>query len=93
MSDIKPFISKDWTSEERLKIIVVLTDFIRDDINLGNYGGTQEEPRPNIQSIHEFISATPAKLESYREDFEREISKSIFFTTNPEAWNNWKLPC
>jgi hypothetical protein len=59
---VKTF-SKDWTDRERLRLVILLTSMIRDDINLNRYG---QFGRPNIQSVHEMIVATPAELEMYR---------------------------
>ncbi len=60
--------SSKWTAEERLLLVIVLTDMIRDDINLGRYSGLG---RPNVQSVHEMILATPEQLEQSRESVEK----------------------
>ena len=62
-----PFSSK-WTAEERLLLVIVLTDMIRDDINAGHYS---EPGRPNVQSVHEMILATPEQLEQSRDSVEK----------------------
>lgn len=41
----------------------LITDMIRDDVGAGRYG---LPGRPNVQSIHEMILATPSQLESLR---------------------------
>jgi hypothetical protein len=64
--------SPDWTSEERLLLVIVLTDLIRDDINLGRYSAVG---RPNVQSVHEMIVATPKELESYRSDIDELLTE------------------
>lgn len=73
-------ISKLWTDREKLKIIVVLTDMIRDDIQTGRYG---VPGRPNIQSVHELIIAEPEALEAIRESIEAIIN------AHPYAAEDW----
>lgn len=58
---------KHWTAEDKLKIIAVMADLIRDDIYAEKYGVVG---RPNIQSIHELIAATPEALENERDSIE-----------------------
>lgn len=60
--------SQQWTAEERLLLVIVLTDMIRDDVNAGRYG---EPGRPNVQSVHEMILAAPAQLEQSRGSIEQ----------------------
>lgn len=92
---VKPYISKAWTDHEKLKLVVILTDNIRGDINLGVYGAvdfdSMQKPmgRPNIQSVHELIVATPDMLEEMRSDIEQIVSESIMFQQDPLAWNNY----
>lgn len=59
--------SRNWTAEERLLLVIVLTDMIRDDVNAGRYSALG---RPNIQSVHEMILATPEQLEHSRESID-----------------------
>lgn len=81
----KPIIiSKLWTHEEKLKIIVIITDMIRDDINMERYG---RAGRPNIQAIHLFVAATPEECELYREDIEKYLNDSPM----TDDWDNWRV--
>ena len=64
--------SKHWTAEERLRLVIILTTMIRDDINNNRYS---VPGRPNIQSVHEMIAATAEELESWRESLERMIAE------------------
>lgn len=87
--------SKEWTAEDRLKLVIVLTDIIRGDIERGAYG---VPGRPNVQAVHEMIAASPSTLESYRGDIERLLDtcsltrepdmRSEFFATRFE--DLWK---
>ena len=77
-------ISKEWTPVERLKIIVIITDLIRDDVNMDRYG---RFGRPNIQSVHELVSSTPEILEENRESIEKLVNAHQF----AYKWNE-KLP-
>jgi hypothetical protein len=66
--------SKDWTDEERLKIILLLAGQIQTDIPAGNYGAVIESDehglptkfRPNMQSILNAIFASKDALENSR---------------------------
>jgi ribosomal protein L37E len=55
--------SKDWTIEERIRLVFVLTSLVRDDIFRNQYGAAG---RPNIQALHEMLIAPPDELEKYR---------------------------
>ena len=75
MTKIK--ISQEWTPKERLLIIQAMTDSIRDDIAAGCYS---VRGRCNVQSVHEFIHATPEELNAqYRDVFEKIAN---------DYWNN-----
>ena len=73
-------ISEKWTPVERLKVVVAITDIIRDEINLDRYG---MPGKPNIQSVHEFISATPSELEEIRSDIEKLVNSKF----TEQDWN------
>ena len=69
--------SKEWTNEERLKLIVLLAVQIQEDIPAGEYGavvreenGVPVEFRPNMQSIIEIICAPTSVLEASRASLE-----------------------
>lgn len=89
MPDNRVKISKEWTPIERLKIVVILTDLIRDDVNLGIYG---QVGRPNVQSVHEFIAATPTMLEESREYLEDLINDHPFASSFSEQYEWENLP-
>ena len=80
-------ISNNWTPVEKLKIVIIMTDGIRDDINAGNYF---KPGKPNIQSVHEFIIASPAELESYRDEIEKMVNDS--YTRNKIDTDEWFKP-
>lgn len=70
--------SKDWTDEERMKIVLLLAGQIQTDIPAGLYGAVVEEDerglptkfRPNMQSIQNVIVAPRAVMEAHRASFE-----------------------
>lgn len=64
--------SAEWTAEERLLLVIVLTDLIRDDVNAGRYS---EIGRPNVQSVHEMILASREELETYRREIEKMLKE------------------
>lgn len=79
-------ISKDWTDEERLKIISVIASGIQKDIPAGRYGAVLEEDergiptkcRPNMQSILELVALPAEYLEAQRagiEEFLESLAK------------------
>lgn len=68
-------ISKNWTDEERLKIVLLLAEVIQKDIPAGQYSACREGPeglqcRPNMQSIIEIILRPADHLEEQREGIE-----------------------
>ena len=73
MSDIVKF-SKEWTDKEKLRLVIIVTDIIRDDIMAGVYGW---EGSPNIQTVHELIVASPVELEAIRSRIEDMITKYV----------------
>lgn len=62
--------SAEWTAEERLLLVIVMTDLIRDDVNAGCYSAIG---RPNVQSVHEMIIASKETLEEHREDIAKML--------------------
>lgn len=75
--------SKEWTNDERLKIIVLLAGQIQTDIPAGNYGaatkcderGVPTEFRPNMQSIIEVVYRPASVLEACRESLEQLVDE------------------
>lgn len=73
--------SKEWTDEERLKLIVLVAGGIQTDIPAGQYGAVVETGadgfptkfRPNMQSIIEIALQPADVLEQHREDFEQLV--------------------
>ena len=63
-------ISKEWTSYERMALVFMLSDQIRDDILSDSYG---DFGQPNIQSIHEMLAADRDELESNRKEFQNIV--------------------
>jgi hypothetical protein len=64
--------SKEWTAEERLRLVLAMTSILRTRLEAqGRYTGQEV---PNIQAIHEMIVAKPAELERTRGDIERLIA-------------------
>lgn len=66
-------ISKNWTDEERLKIVLILAGMIQSDILAGRYGAVVEEEngvpvrsRPNMQAIIEMVIRPSDHLEEHR---------------------------
>ena len=62
--------SKNWTPEDKLKLVALLAQIIQDDIPAGRYS---EIGRPNCQSIMEVIIATPAEMEEMRGTIDQMI--------------------
>ena len=62
--------STAWSPEDRLRLVLLLTHMIREDIHAGHYGG---EGRPNIQSVHEVIIAPAHVLEVHRAAFDQLV--------------------
>lgn len=62
--------SAEWTAEERLLLVIVMTDLIRDDVNAGRYSAIG---RPNVQSVHEMIVASREELEAHRKDIDKML--------------------
>jgi hypothetical protein len=60
-------ISKDWTLEERARVVLAMLDLIQRDIYAGQYSALG---RPNITSIQHVFSETAETLEGYRADVE-----------------------
>lgn len=79
--------SKDWTDEERMKIVLLLAGQIQSDIPAGLYGapleygnGEDNMPtkfRPNMQSIQNVIAAPKDVLEAHRADFEALVTDAM----------------
>ena len=89
-TNCKITISPEWTHEEKLKVIIIMTDSIRDDINAGRYS---KPGRPNIQAVHELIMAGPAELETYSADVEGMINEFYdCHNANKSEWNLIKVP-
>lgn len=76
--------SKEWTDEERLKIIVIAAAQIQKDIPAGKYGAVLETDekgiptkfRPNMQSIIEVATAPAETLEEHRAAFEEIVREA-----------------
>lgn len=70
--------SKEWTDQERIKIVLLIVDQIQTDIPTGRYGAPLEvndqgvpiKFRPNMQSIVEVLMAPAAMLEAERASLE-----------------------
>jgi len=85
MNDALGF-SKDWTDEERLKIVILLANSIQDDIAAGRYGAPLEPQvddgapvafRPNMQSIVEIIAVPANVLEAQRTTIEKFVRDAL----------------
>jgi hypothetical protein len=63
----KKTFSKDWTLEDRLRLTILITHMVRDDILANRYGAFG---RPNIQSAHELSVAPAETIEQYRNEIE-----------------------
>ncbi|MGO8998683.1 MAG: hypothetical protein ACLQVI_35620 [Polyangiaceae bacterium] len=59
--------SKAWTDGDKVRLAVLLTHLIRDDIEAGRYN---RPGRPNIQSLHELLAMSPEELETHRAEIE-----------------------
>lgn len=76
--------SKDWTDEERLKLIMLIAQEIQSDIPAGRYGAALEHDdqgvptkfRPNMQSVINIILAPASDLEAARGDLEQFANES-----------------
>ena len=69
--------SKEWTDADKLRLTILLTSMIRDDILAGQYGIVG---RPNVQTLHELLMMNAEELEPYREQLEgfaAEMQKKI----------------
>lgn len=86
--------SKDWTDEERLKIVLLLAGQIQTDIPVGLYGapleygnGENAMPtrfRPNMQSIQNVVAAPRAVMEEHRANFETLVTDCLEGMTRDE---------
>ena len=68
---MKP-LSKDWTAEDRLRVVAAMLGGIMDDIHAGTYGRIG---RPNITAVQHIISESAATLEAYRMECETFVAK------------------
>jgi hypothetical protein len=68
---MKP-ISRDWTAEDRLRVIAALLPSMQLDIYAGNYS---KPGRPNITTLQHIIYEEPADLEPYRATVEAAVAK------------------
>ena len=59
--------SREWTTEDRLRLTQLLAAVIRDDLGQGRYS---QPGRPNLTSILEMVDASPLVLEEHRESIE-----------------------
>ena len=59
--------SREWTDRDKLRLVVLLTHLIRDDILADRYG---QPGRPNVQTLHELLAMSAAELETYRSEIE-----------------------
>lgn len=69
---MKP-LSKDWTADDRLRVIAALLPAMQLDIYAGRYS---EPGRPNITSLQGIIHEPAATLEDYRVEFEAAVAKN-----------------
>ena len=60
--------SREWTTEDRLRLTQLLAAVIRDDLGQGRYS---QPGRPNLTSILEMVDASPLVLEEHRESNSR----------------------
>lgn len=80
---MKHVLSKDWTAEERLVLMVRLAGMVQTDVLEGRYGavvktdsrGVPTEFRPNCQSIIEVGLAPRWLLERSREDLQKLLDE------------------
>jgi hypothetical protein len=68
---MKP-ISKDWTAEDRLRVIAAMLPDMQSDIYAGRYS---EIGRPNITTLQHILHDPPEALEPYRVDCEKAVEK------------------
>jgi len=75
MKDTEPMlkraISKDWTADERIRVVQAILPGMQDDIYAGRYS---EMGRPNITSIQHVLSEPADVLEGYRSDLEKIVA-------------------
>lgn len=64
--------SKEWTSEERLKIVALIASRLQVDIPAGRYSS-----RENCQSIIEVVHASTEDLEQARDSIEQMVLEEI----------------
>jgi len=86
--------SKQWTDEERLKLVILLAEQIQSDIPAGRYGAALEPQiddgapvafRPNMQSIIEIIASTADVLEAQRPGLEKFVRERLEVLGQTEA--------
>lgn len=65
-------LSKQWTSEERIRIVLALLPDMQADIYAGCYS---RAGRPNITSLQHILADTPEVLEMHRKDLEDVVKK------------------
>lgn len=65
-------ISRDWTAEERLRIVAAMLPGIQSDIYADRYS---EPGRPNITSVMHIIGEPAEVLEGYRTEIEAVLAK------------------
>ncbi len=66
---MKP-LSKDWTAEDRLRVVAAALPGMSDDIYAGRYS---QPGRPNITSLQHIIHESAALLEANRRDLEKLV--------------------
>jgi hypothetical protein len=85
---VKQDFSPLWSPEERLLLVILLTSMIREDIHAGTYN---TPGRPNIQSVHEVITAPAAVLNAMHEEIDAMVEAygrdRLFAKSLPEYWN------
>lgn len=64
-------LSKEWTAEDRLRVVAAMLPGIREDIQSGCYS---VPGRPNITSLEHILHEPPHVLEQYRKECEAAIA-------------------
>jgi len=65
-------LSKEWTAEDRLRVVAVLLPDLQEDIVAGKYS---RPGRPNITALQHLIHESAEVLESYRDELELKVKQ------------------
>jgi len=68
---MKP-LSKEWTAEDRLRVVAAMLPGLQEDIYANRYSAPG---RPNITSIQHILHDLPEVLEEYRDECEAFVKK------------------